>query len=265
MSAARNPNRIRSHRAFAVVIALPLLAGGCITTGSQEQPQAGVATGKEQAANLMRVGTVTINKGDADSAINMFQRAHALDPQAAEPLVALGHALRAKGIHVEGADAYRRARVVDPANIEAQRSLGYALMGMEQPRQALEAFNAALKMAPRDVRSWNGRGVALDTIGERRAAQEAYRTGMMVDPNDIQLRNNLGLSLALGGDPAEAIVVLEGLTRSAGASAVNRQNLALAYGLAGRDRDAAAISRLDLPADHVQNNIDYYGSLRAQQ
>ena len=58
------------------------------------------------------------------------------------------------------------------------------------------------------------------------------------------LRNNLGLSLALSGQHAEAIEMLRAVVDEPGAKARNRQNLALAYGLAG-DLDGR---RADQPA-----------------
>jgi Flp pilus assembly protein TadD len=60
------------------------------------------------------------------------------------------------------------------------------------------------------------------------------------------LRNNYGLSLALAGNHDEALELLSAVVDEPGATARNRQNLALAYGLAGNLVAAERISRLDL-------------------
>jgi hypothetical protein len=77
------------------------------------------------------------------------------------------------------------------------------------------------------------------------------------------LRNNLGLSLALAGKHAEAIELLRAVVDEPGAKARNRQNLALAYGLAGDLTAAERISRLDLDEESVQNNLSYFAALAA--
>jgi hypothetical protein len=77
------------------------------------------------------------------------------------------------------------------------------------------------------------------------------------------LRNNLGLSLALSGQHAEALELLRRLVDEPGAKARNRQNLALAYALAGDLVAAERISRLDLDEEAVQNNLGYFAALAA--
>jgi DNA-binding transcriptional regulator YdaS (Cro superfamily) len=77
------------------------------------------------------------------------------------------------------------------------------------------------------------------------------------------LRNNLGLSLALSGNHAESIEMLRAVVDEPGAKARNRQNLALAYGLAGDLTAAERISRLDLDEESVQNNLSYFAALAA--
>jgi hypothetical protein len=77
------------------------------------------------------------------------------------------------------------------------------------------------------------------------------------------LRNNLGLSLALSGQHAEGIELLRKVVDEPGAKARNRQNLALAYALAGDLVAAERISRLDLDEEAVQNNLSYFAALGA--
>ena len=57
--------------------------------------------------------------------------------------------------------------------------------------------------------------------------------------------------------------VLAEIAGDPGATARNRQNLALVYGLAGDVEKAAEIGRLDLDESEVRNNLAYYARLRA--
>ncbi len=58
-------------------------------------------------------------------------------------------------------------------------------------------------------------------------------------------------------------MILRELVRDGAATANTRGNLALVYGLAGRERDAAATLQGDMSAAQVQQNLAYYRELRA--
>jgi Flp pilus assembly protein TadD len=107
------------------------------------------------------------------------------------------------------------------------------------------------------------RGIALDRLSRHAEAQENYRRGLALDPTNFALLSNLGLSLGLSGKPEEGIVILRELVRDGAATANTRGNLALVYGLAGRERDAAATLQGDMSAAQVQQNLAYYRELRA--
>src|SRR5262249_37088501 len=94
-------------------------------------------------------------------------------------------------------------------------------------------------------------------------AQQDYRKGLALAPDQMSLRNNLGLSQALSGDYNGAIATLSDVAGRPGASARNRQNLALVYGLAGDNDHASAVARTDLDDAAVRSNLAYYTLLRS--
>ena len=100
-------------------------------------------------------------------------------------------------------------------------------------------------------------------MGDHRGAQARYLEAMKFAPEVLSLRNNLAISLALSGDYDAAIGHLAEIAGDPGATARNRQNLALVYGLAGDVEKAAEIGRLDLDESEVRNNLAYYARLRA--
>jgi len=211
---------------------------------------------------LMRVGEATRQAGDPASAVPFFRRAHAAEMFKPEPLMRLGVALNDLGHYNEAAQAFRDALDLDHNNTEALRGLGASLIALNQPALAIDQFKAANAIEP-DYRSFNGLGVASDHIGRHKQAQEYYEAGLKIYPNNLTLLNNLGLSELLSRDYDAAITTLVAAAQQPGATARQRQNLALAYGLGGHDADAERIARIDLSPAAVQSNLAYYGVLRA--
>lgn len=100
-------------------------------------------------------------------------------------------------------------------------------------------------------------------LGQHEEAQKLYRAGLTYKADDINILTNFGLSLSFSGKHDEGIKILRKLVESPHATAHHRQNLALALGLAGRKKEAAGISRMDLDDRSVRANLTYYSTLRA--
>ena len=79
---------------------------------------------------------------------------------------------------------------------------------------------------------------------------------MLVEANrSIVPVSDYGLTMALAGRSAEAITILTDAIRSDGATARTRQNLALAYALDGRWRDARVMASQDMAQTAVNDRI----------
>ena len=230
--------------------------------GDAEQ-RSDAVTDKEVVAALMRAGEASRKRGDYSSAAAFYRRAQNADPKAIEPLIGMGEAMAAGGVGRESADAFRRALVIDERNSRALRGLGNALIAQDQSDLAIEQFEKALAVDPRDYRAYSGLGVAYDSLAEHTKAQEYYYAGLEIAPDDTLLRNNLGLSLAFAGHYKGAIEILRPLALRPGATARDRQNLALVYGLSGDVVQAKKFSRLDMDNREVERNLSYYAALRS--
>jgi len=220
-------------------------------------------TGKEVDAALMRAGEASRQRGDYAAAAAFFKRAENAEPKSIEALNGLGESLAAGGAGREAADAFRKALVIDEKNARALRGLGNALIAQDQADLAIEQFEKALAIDPRDYRAYSGLGVAYDSLANHDKAQEFYYAGLEIAPNDTVLRNNLGLSLAFAGHYKGAIEILRPLALRPGATARDRQNLALVYGLSGDIEQAKKFSRLDMDSKEVERNLSYYAALRS--
>ncbi len=214
------------------------------------------------SASLMRVAERTRAAGDSVAAVPLYQRAAKLVPENPAPLIGLGETLNELKAYREAAEIWTKALALEPANVAALTGYGTALTGLNQPHLAQVKFETALAIAPAPG-LYNGLGVVYDMLGEAAQAQANYRAGLALAPDDLGLANNLGLSLALSGQYDEAIVLLERAVTLPGVTVRHRQNLALAYGLAGDGARAARINRLDLDEQRVLQNLGYYQVLRS--
>jgi len=245
------------HLLAIAMVALAVLLSAC--TAPQRTPE-------ERDADfynaMMRAGDKSLGRGDFNSAAALYKRAHDSDPNRPEALIGLGKAMAMGGAPLQSATAFRKALVVDADNPDALRGLGNALIAQDQAEMAIKEFERVLKAHPKDYRAYNGLGVAYDTIAEHSKAQEYYYAGLEISPGEVSLRNNLGLSLAFAGHYKGAIEILLPLATRPGASPRDRQNLALAYGLAGDTANAERYARMDMGREMVQRNLNYYSALR---
>ena len=250
----------------AACVALALGACGGVVDEEIEKAQAELKPGKGELsspASLMRIAEHTSRGGDPRGAIAFYHRASLAAPDNPEPIVRMAELMNRLGAPRDAEAAYGRALGIDPENVVALLGLGNVLVDLDRPEAAIANYQAALKIE-RDPRAISGLGVALDMSGQHAKAQENYRAGLAEYPASLALRNNLGLSLALTGQIEEAVKLLREVATHPAATSRHRQNLALAYGLAGKPELAAEIGRLDLEADDVRRNLDYYSWLRAQ-
>ncbi|HYH37550.1 MAG TPA: tetratricopeptide repeat protein [Azospirillum sp.] len=244
----------------ALLAALSVLAlGGCQTL--RDVTETGAANAASYDA-LMRLADSTRAQGDLTTASTLYRRAHAASDKRVEPLLGLGAVLTDMGSPREALDPWRQALARDPDNAAALRGYARALVALDQPQEAARHYAAALAADPKDVGALNGLGVARAMTGDHAGAQERFRAALALAPGDTMTLNNLAFSLMLSGATDEAIGILEPLARSVRAGAVERQNLAMAYGLAGREEDAARMGRLDLDERAVQSNLAYYRQAR---
>lgn len=143
----------------------------------------------------------------------------------------------------------------DPRNAEYRALLGQAYLLSGRFVSAGEALDDALTLTPD-----NGR-VALH-LALAQIAQGHWDDALdtLDDHADVIPASDRGLAIALAGDPVDAVRVLTLAARAPGANAKTRQNLALAYALAGRWREARAIAAVDLRGDRLEARMSEWAT-----
>lgn len=235
------------------------VVGAMATSGCASGP---VSRGSEPGSPL-RLAERAAAAGDHQTSATLYRQAFEADPESIDALVGLGRSYAGVGQFARAEQALLSARARRPRDPQILLELARVQIGAGKPQAALENLDAAWTRAPRDLHIVTARGVALDRLSRRVEAQAAYRKGLASDPTNFALLSNLGLSYGLGGAPDQGIVILRELVRDAEANAQTRRNLALVYGLSGREREAAATLQGDLTAQQIEQNLAYYRELRA--
>lgn len=243
-----------SHPFRSLVFLIPLVLAACSST-----PDSG-----SSAEQMVRLGDHLRQKGKLGGAMDFYSRALVADPDNVAIIKKLGKTLVQWGDKNSAEDVYFESLKTQPENGELRRLYGKLLISMERPAEARLQFLKALEIDSDDAKARGGLAVALDYLGEHAAAQNQYEKALGADPDNLTLLNNMAYSHILSRRYDRAIRILEPVMNAPEASAALRQNLALAYGLAGMDIDAERVARLDLLPEKVAEVMAYYRRERAE-
>jgi len=209
-------------KAIRLGSAMSFIALASLTAGCAA-PQSHVSMGFGGKANgevgLATRAMAALNSNDIPTAISFAEKAVAKTPNDAGFRALLGNAYFAGGRFASAEAAYKDALTL------------YS----NQPQ-------VVLKLALVEI--------ALGKNGEAFAFLDAGKD--VLDPADY------GLAVALAGRPSDAIEVLGAAARGPDADARVRQNLALAYALAGDWTNARTIAAQDVPADQIDARIQQW-------
>ncbi len=199
---------------------------------------------------------------DLPQAIHDYRQVIQENPQCEKAYIGLGTALFESNAIDEAKQTFEKALTLFPKSASAFIGMGAVYLALNQPENAVKSFDCALAINHCDAKAFNGRGIALDMLDDPEGAQENYQAAIKLDPANLSYKSNFALSMALAGKIPEAIHELELLSRSSCATPRIRQNLSIAYGLAGDMKMAKTIGEMDLPETIVRSNIDYMRSIR---
>ncbi|HEY1927726.1 MAG TPA: tetratricopeptide repeat protein [Caulobacteraceae bacterium] len=239
-------------------------APGLLSAQALEKGAPGHPAPERSAEAFSRAGDMAMNGGDLNSAIAFYQKAASLAPKEAVYRLKLGLALARSGSTGDAYDVLQNARRLDRnKSPEIDLALGRVALSLDHAQEALTYLQSAQTKSADDPAVWNTLGVAHDALGDHAQAQSDYQKGLAAKPGDLALQNNLGLSQALAGDYPGAIATLSAVASDPRATAGNRLNLSLVYGLSGDDQQAAQAARRDLGEADNAANRQYYRLLKA--
>jgi Flp pilus assembly protein TadD len=174
-----------------------------------------------QAAQLHEQAARALQSGQLDVARNAIEQAVALSPRDAGYRQLLADIYLKSGRFASARTTYGDVLELDPSNLRAGLSIALIQIAQGNPRAAV---------------------ARLDDLAGRAPAAD------------------VGLAYALAGAADRAVRLLEDAARAPGATARTRQNLALAYAIAGDWRRARAVAAQDLSPAEVPARMEQWAA-----
>ncbi len=239
-------------------ISLFLLFAACQGAGPALSPKL-----ESQKATLKKMSEALKKSGDMQSAAVIEQKLIVLDQRDEEGFADLAKTLSSIGKKDEARDVLKTGVEVVPASDKLKLELARSYLNDFDQKPALEVLGGVSNKESKDY--YGLTAVAYDLDENNLQAKEFYRKGLEIEPKDENLRNNLAMSYILSSEYGDAAEILEELVKDPYVSnkykPKYRQNLAMAYGLSGRNDKALKSLEKDLGAKRARENVEFYKRL----
>lgn len=249
--------KIKRHFWPAVLSASTLLLSACNTSGSYTvvAPNNSHAQVLDGTAELRRIADELSASGDHTAAIPIYRHlaSSSGDPRA---LNSLANSLVEQGAHDEASKVLTTLVTRGQASGDTWYNLGKVKLASGRFEEALAAFDHAASVRPNHPKTMSGRAISLAAMGRTSEAIAAFDTN-----SDKLTLSNKALVFAATGQPQAAVAILEPIIKAGKSTARERQNLAMAYLLDGREQHAHMLARLDLDAATINETFTFYRSL----
>ena len=161
----------------------------------------------------------------------------------------------ASGKHKRAIEHAEAAVAAEPRNVEYRATLGQAYLDAGRFASAATTFQDAIDLGDSSARTKLSLALAMTAEG-RLAEADA-----LLQASEGQIATaDLGLAMALAGNPNGAVHLMSNAIRGGQNTVKMRQNLAYAYALAGRWREARLMTAQDVPADLVGARMEEWAA-----
>lgn len=171
--------------------------------------QRAIAVQPNAAVYHSNLATALCAEGRIDEGIASYQRAIALDPHIVEVRVNLASALYDIGRDAEAADCCRSVLALQPTCVDAHKILAATQQRTGQLADALVTYQYLLKAAP-STAAHNNLGMISFAAGQFDNAATQFRLALSLAPNNADAHLGLGVVLIKQGAFAEAIAACRG-------------------------------------------------------
>jgi Flp pilus assembly protein TadD len=238
---------------FLLPALLLLVLGGCQTTGLEDVT--GALGGKTEAAST----------ADAKPDMEALRERYRAKPS--DPNVALeyGKALRETGQRAQAVAVMEQAVLTHPSNKALLAGYGRALADNGNFQQAFDVLSRAHTPEDPDWHILSAQGAVLDQLGRGEDAQQYYATALKIVPDEPSVLSNLGLSYLLQNNLPKAEETLRRAHERSPANSRIRTNLAFVLGLEGKQSEAEAIVKADLPPAEAAAKVTALHQLLARK
>jgi Flp pilus assembly protein TadD len=234
-----------------------LLLSACASGGYSTVSTAMSIPGQEVSgpSELMLIANQLAANGDHTAAIPLYRHLGARNGNPVA-LRGLASSLIAQGAHNEAVRILNLLVERGQATADVWYGLGKTQLATGHFTEALVAFTNAENLDGETAKIRSGKAISLAALGRTGEAIAAFNMG-----TDRLTLSNKALVLAATGKAAAAIRVLEPVMRGGSGTSRDRQNLAMAYLLAGQEEEAYRLARLDLDKATIDETFTFYRSL----
>lgn len=194
----------------------------CVSTALAAGLLAGCAAGGTKPSKYAGAAQSALSGGNADKAVTLAEQAVAADPRNAAYRTLLGSAYLRAGRFESAAQAYDEAMELGEDGGKTALSLALADIALGRLPQAVDTLNT-------------------------------YRDSLPV--------SDYGLALAMAGQAQQGATILADALRRGENTPKLRQNLAYAYALDGRWREARVMAAIDVPAAELDARMQDWAGL----
>ncbi|MDQ2065360.1 hypothetical protein Q9295_03155 [Xinfangfangia sp. CPCC 101601] len=234
---------------------LAVLLSGCVASTS------GGGAGQDET---VQVAEAAYSVGDYVESARLFELAATRHPNSVTALIGLGKSYAALGQFSRANNALMRASALGGRHPEVHNQLGNLALLELHPKQAIEHFDRALTLDRKNLAGLTGKAVSLDYLSRHAEAQDVYRSALQSYPTNFALLSNFALSQVLSGSIGQGTKLMEELLRDPSHGSTARANLAIAYALDGRERDARALLSGLMSDAEVAEALRHYARVRKE-
>ncbi|HAX78019.1 MAG TPA: hypothetical protein DCY88_19905 [Cyanobacteria bacterium UBA11372] len=158
----------------------------------------------DRAIALGNLANIFEKQGKLDAALEYYQQALKIKPDAAEVHYNLGNVLHLQGKLDAAIESYQQALKIKPEIAQAHHNLGNVFLQQGKLDAAIESYQQALKLKPDYAQAHHNLGNVFLQQGKLDAAVESYQQALNIQPN-YAAYHKLGNALKLQGKLEAAI------------------------------------------------------------
>lgn len=199
---------------------------------------------------FMQLASDLEKRGDPATAAGLYEKATQQPQAQLQAWLKLGETRLASGDARGSERAYQQALELQPDSVDALLGLGTAQLREGKLERAVSVLTQASTTGRPEA--FNRLGIAQILRGQADAAEAAFSKSLALAPNDLDTQCNLALAYALGGKSRQALTTIRAVNDSARALPRHQRNELLITVLAGSEADVRALSLDDIPSSERQ-------------